>query len=310
MDLKGCFFQKVITPGMQKGLQGSIWIMKILIPVSLLTTLLEWTGAIHFIDSLLRPVMGFLNLPGAAAFPLLIGILVGIYAGIAVMAALPFSVEQITLMGIFMTICHMLIQEGIIQGKSGLHFIPASLLRIGAATLAVLSAAPFLQSSSEVSVAASSWELHSPSFFLMLHAWSFSVIKLGAKIWIIMTAVMILMEILRITGGILYAVRLFSPILRIIGLSPRVVFLWISGTVFGLSYSAAMIMEELRQGNVTQEELKPLHMFIGVHHSIFEDPALFMAMGVPPFWLWIPRLLIAIITVRLYTFWNALRKRV
>lgn len=309
MKLKGCLLQKVITSGMQKGWQGFIWIMKILIPVSLLASLLEWTGAIYCLDSLLRPVMGFLSLPGAAAFPLLMSMLVGIYAGIAVMSALSFSVEQITLMGMFMTICHMLIQEGIIQWRSGLHFIPASLLRIGAATLVVLAAAPFLQSSPEVSVGALSLGKDSPSFFLMLNAWGFSVIHLGVKIWIIITAVMILVEILRITDAVRYGVWLFSPILRILGLSPRVAFLWISGTVFGLSYCAAMIMEEVKQGKLTQEELKPLHMFIGVHHSIFEDPALFVAMGVHPFWLWIPRLLIAMIMVRLYTFWYEFRKR-
>ena len=54
-----------------------------------------------------------------AALPLLIGMLTGVYGGIAAMVVLPFSSAQMTLMAVFILMAHALIQEGIIQGKSG-----------------------------------------------------------------------------------------------------------------------------------------------------------------------------------------------
>lgn len=40
---------------------------------------------------------------------------------------------------------------------------------------------------------------------------------------------------------------------------------------------------------------------IGVNHSMIEDPALFLPLGLPMFWLWIPRLVAAILIAWLYS---------
>lgn len=72
--------------------------LKILLPVSFFTALLERSGWISEIDFLFQPLMGSLNLPSIAAFPLLVGMVTGIYGGIGAMASLPFTYDQITLM--------------------------------------------------------------------------------------------------------------------------------------------------------------------------------------------------------------------
>jgi Fe2+ transport system protein B len=64
--------------GMHKGWDGFIWMMKILVPISLLTASLEWSGWIRHLDFLVQPVMKMLYLPPSAALPLLIGALSGI----------------------------------------------------------------------------------------------------------------------------------------------------------------------------------------------------------------------------------------
>ena len=59
------------------------------------------------------------------------------------MSVLPFSQDQMTLMAIFLLIAHNLIQEGIVQAKSGIHPLKATLFRLVAATLTVIAVAPF-----------------------------------------------------------------------------------------------------------------------------------------------------------------------
>jgi len=61
-----------------------------------------------------------------------------------------------------------------------------------------------------------------------------------------------------------------------------------------------VIVEEAKDGNLTKKELERLHLSIGINHSIVEDPALFLALGLSAFWMWIPRLITAVVAVRLF----------
>ena len=72
-----------------------MWMMKILIPISLFTHLLAYSGWLKHFDFLLAPIMGFLGLPAVAAMPLVAGILTGIYGGIAAMLAFSFTIKLI-----------------------------------------------------------------------------------------------------------------------------------------------------------------------------------------------------------------------
>ena len=51
---------------------------------------------------------------------------------------------------------------------------------------------------------------------------------------------------------------------------------------------------------------------IGINHAMIEDPAIFLSLGLAPFWLWVPRLVTAVVAVRLYDLflrWRRARSR-
>jgi cytochrome b561 len=98
-------------------------------------------------------------------------------------------------------------------------------------------------------------------------------------------------------------VNLFSPFLKIMGLDKKLGFLWMTAIVFGLAYGGAVIVEETKDGSLSKEDLEMLHLSIGINHSMVEDPALFMSLGLSAFWLCVPRLIMAIVTVRLLRLW-------
>jgi Fe2+ transport system protein B len=110
-----------LQAGIKKGWSGFVWMLKIIVPISFLSALIEFSGFINKIDFILEPVMNLLNLSPMAALTLIVGMLTGIYSGIASMVVLPFTINEMTLIAIFLLISHNLIQEGIIQGKSGLN---------------------------------------------------------------------------------------------------------------------------------------------------------------------------------------------
>jgi hypothetical protein len=92
------------------------------------------------------------------------------------------------------------------------------------------------------------------------------------------------------------------------GLSPSTGMLWLTASVFGLSYGAAVIVEETQSKKFKQQDLNRLHLSIGINHSMIEDPALFLPFGLPFLWLWIPRIIAAMAATWLYSFYLSARR--
>ncbi len=301
-------WQAGIKTGLKKGWDGFLWIMKIVLPISFFTALLAWSGWLNRLDFLLAPAMDLLSLPTMAALPLIIGMLANIYGALAAMAVLPFTTAQMTLMGIFLLTAHNLIQEGIIQANSGLHPVKATLFRLGAAVATVLLVAPFLRDGQTMAIPVDVATTAAIPFLQMVKEWAWATLELSIKIFLICMSLLTLLEILKAGGWINNIVKLFSPFLKIMGLDKKLGFLWMTAIVFGLAYGGAVIVEETKDGSLSKQDLEMLHLSIGINHSMVEDPALFMSLGLSAFWLYVPRLIMAIVTVRLMRLWFRFKK--
>ncbi len=298
-----------LISGIRKGWSGFVWMMKIMLPVSFFTMLLDYSGLISRLDFLLSPVMRLLSLPPEAALPLIAGMLTGIYGGIASMVMLPLSADQMTLIAVFILISHNLIQEGIIQGQSGMHPLKATIFRLTASALTVAAVAHFLNPVSAVTAVKSISASGAVSFWAVSEKWGMETAYLSFKIFLIIMGLMTVLGIMKSFNGIPRIVRVLKPVLKLMGLDERVGLLWLTAGIFGIAYGAAVILEEAKEGNLTADELTRLHLSIGINHSMVEDPSLFLSLGLSAFWLWIPRLVTAILAVHLMIIWQKMRNR-
>ncbi len=299
--------------GLKKGLKGFLWMLRILVPVSFATSLLAWSGLLETVSAFLAPVMGILHLPGMAALPLVIGGATGIYGGIAAMSSLPLAPSEATLVAIFLLMAHNLILEGIIQGKSGINGIVVTLFRIGTAGLTTFACGFLLGAPSGVAAAAgvqagaaARARVPFPAF---LESWGLGTVRLAGKILLIITVLLVLLEILKSLGWIRHAVKALRPALRVLGLGEDAGYMWTAAAIFGLAYCAPIIVEEAKAGQLAPRELTKLHLSISINHSIVEDPLLFIAAGVGAFWVFVPRLVVAILAVRLLSLWRGNRSK-
>ncbi|MBF0468445.1 MAG: iron transporter [Desulfamplus sp.] len=298
-----------IESGVKRGVSGYIWLLKILAPISFGTALLVYSGWLYKIDFIIQPVMGMLSLPASAALPLIIGLFTGIYGAIGAMAALPLTIDQMTLIAIFLLISHNLIQESIVQGQSGLNPFIAAGFRLIASFIVTAIVALFLQPADPVTAAASVDALYKTvSFLTMLKGWTTDFGYLAIRIFTIIMPLMVAMELMKSFDLIRHIVRAISPVLSVMGLSRATGVLWLTAAFFGLAYGAAVIVEETRNNTFSRDELTRLHLSIGINHAMIEDPALFLPLGILPFWLWIPRLLAAIITIYVVHLINFVRR--
>ena len=182
------------------------------------------------------------------------------------MVAIPFSTPQMTLMAVFILMAHALIQEGIIQGKSGIHPLKATLVRIGAATVTVLLMVPWVGSSTVMPAAAEGALSASPAFLEMIRHWAWTTFRLTAKIFVIIMVLLTLLELLKAFGWIHPFVRALGPFLRIMGLDQKVGFLWMTRSS---SASTAGRHPGGESGHLSRTTWS-LHLSIGMNHSMVD----------------------------------------
>jgi spore maturation protein SpmB len=248
-------------------------------------------------DVVLKPAMAILSLPPAAALPILVGILSGVYGCIAAMAVLPLAVDHMTIITVFVLIAHSLPQEGIIQAKSGINFVKTTMARLAAAIATCLVVAVCIGPDDGGAAATASNLREIPSFWPFLQTWLIEMLRLCIKILAILFGVMITIELMKEFNLIDLLVRLFGPVLKMMGLDRRAGVLWLTGVLFGLSYGGAVIVEQSRELHLSPKEVEKLQLSIGINHSMIEDPLLFLPFGIHPVWLLVPRLAAAILAV-------------
>jgi len=296
-----------LRAGTRKGWSSFGWICKLLLPTAFLVTLVQWGGLLSQVEYLLNPLMRLINLPGEAALPIISGMLIGPYTTIAIITVIPFTLGQMTLIAIFVMIAHSLIVEGIIQHKSGINVAKITPIRIAAAILAVLVVSQFFADTTQGVVVPPELMATTP-FIEVLKTWAIDMGRLLIKVFIIIMAVMIGLESLKSLGWMEYLLNFSQPVMKILGLSHRTALLWVTAVVFGLLYGGAVIIEEAKKGALTKAELERLHISIGINHSMVEDPALYLALGLNGFWLWVPRFVMAVIAVQVYRATKYLKK--
>jgi Fe2+ transport system protein B len=301
-------WQTALRLGLRKGVSGYLWMLKILLPVSLATTLLECSGWLAGLDGLLGPVMGVIGLPSQAALPILAGLMAGIYACIAAMSVLPLSPEQMTIVTVFILIAHSLPQEAAIQARSGIHFVKSTGVRLCAALAASVVVAWILQPGAGAQPA---WGAAlSPAALALgpvLLKWGMETLRLCLKILVIIVAVMILIELVKAYRLVDRCAVLLAPVLKIMGLDRRAGLLWLTGALFGLVYGGAVIVEQSRELGLGREEIEKLQLSIGINHAVIEDSLLFLPFVVSPVYVWLPRLAAAIAVVYLVALQHKLR---
>lgn len=119
--------------GLKKGLDTTVTVGKILVPVYFIVTILKHTPVMGYIAYIFKPVMQLVGLPGEAAVPFVVGNLINLYAGIGAISALALTPKEITIISVMLCFSHSLILETAICKKIGISAAFIVLMRQGLA---------------------------------------------------------------------------------------------------------------------------------------------------------------------------------
>jgi spore maturation protein SpmB len=101
---------------------------------------------------------------------------------------------------------------------------------------------------------------------------------------------MIALEIAQANGLLQRLNRILARPFQKIGLSEEGAFPVVVAMVFGLTFGSGVIINHVREGKVTEREVKIMGSFIAIAHALIEDTIIFLTLGAPLLVLLVPRL--------------------
>ncbi|WP_456428265.1 nucleoside recognition domain-containing protein [Nitratifractor sp.] len=248
---------------------SSVWIViKLVIPISILADVLQYSGWLAKVAFLFEPFTAILGLPPEATLSILAGVGLNLYAAVAFAAPLSMSPEQWTVLAIFLGICHSLPVENAVMKRLGISMRYSYILRLGAGLgIAAIVAHSGLAGGTAVGKTAIPELPHYVSWREMLGASLSHALSLALKIALLVSLLILLMDGIKAL-----------PFLREIRHLGRGFTLTV-GVILGITYGAGILIREREQGALGRGDLLFIGTFLMICHAIIEDTMLFVLFG-------------------------------
>lgn len=295
--MKKQFRKDIFLPACRKSGYTIWWLLKIILPVSLLVRLLDFYGLLTLMAGLLDPVFVYLGLPGSTAIVFITSIFLPLYAPLAIITSMSIGLRELTILALMCQISHNLPVESAIQAKTGTPFWTVTALRITMSIVVGLVLNLILPQDMGTPAFIRTEVMAVTSLSGVLLLWLKSSLQVMLLITVIVFSLNLLYRLLDVYRLIPKLSRGVEPLLRFFGLPASTAFLWLIGYIVGLAYGGALMMDQMRDGKVNRTDANLLNYHLAMSHSVLEDNLLFVALGVSLWWILGVRFVIAWIVV-------------
>lgn len=274
-------------PGQVVSLLAETWLtswelIRITIPVVIVTKIADELGLVDLLSVVLDPVMALLGLPGSLGLVWATAMLTSLYGGIAVFAALAPGLElnsaQITVLCSAMLIAHSLPIELSVSTRAGAKFWPIAAIRLlGALLYGWLLHQCCTMFGLWQEPATLLFKATPPSADLL--QWGGGQLQNLVMIVVIIFAIVLAMRIFRASGLLGLVERGMAPVLPFFGMGRQAAPLTVVGMIMGIGYGGALIIRETATGKLAREEVLNSMILMGLCHGLVEDTLIMMAIG-------------------------------
>lgn len=291
---------ETIKKGAIVGLKTTWTLGKVIFPVTLIVTLLQHTPLLDWVINWISPIMGWFGLSGDAAIPLVLGNFLNLYAGIGAILTLDLTVKEVFILAVMLSFSHNLIIESTVAAKVGIKIWVIVLVRLGLAFISAIVINLVWNGGSELA----KYGFVSPTSEEQISGWG-SILLNGVEkaslgifqLAIIVIPLMVVIQILKELKWLDVFSRWMTPITKALGMKENTSTTLASGILFGLAFGAGVMIQAVKEDNVSKKDLTLAFIFLVACHAVVEDTLIFVPLGIPV----LPLLLIRVITATLLT---------
>jgi hypothetical protein len=290
------------------------FLLKIMIPISIIVKILEHFGAIEIIGQYLSPAMGIVGLPGDFGLVIATAMITNIYGALIVFFQLSilnsYTVAQVTILASMMLIAHTLPIEARIAQKAGVRLWFTLTFRILCAFLFGLI----------LNITFSRFNLFQNENILLwepeytdptLIQWVLGQVGYYIMIFLIILGLVLLMRVLKTTGALERLNNVLKPGVEFLGMSKNAAILPIIGMTLGLAYGGGLIVKEAKSRLISKKDVFLSLSFMDLSHSLIEDTLLTLAIGASIFGILFGRIIFTIfVMIILIKIINHLSKKI
>lgn len=283
--------------GLKAGLRTTWTLGKIIFPITLLVTMLQYTPVLPFIIDFIAPVMGIFGLSGDAAIPLVLGNALNLYAGIGGILSLELTVKEVFILAVMLSFSHNIFIETGVALKVGVKLWVVLVVRFGLAALSGIIINLVWKGGAETAQygfspeTAANPEGWMAIFLLGLEKASFGILQLA----MIVIPLMLMIQILKDKGALQRISNSMGPLTKLLGIQKNASLTLASGLVFGLAMGAGVMIQAVQEDGVSKKDATLAFIFLVACHAIVEDTLIFVPLGIPIWPLFIIRLVTALV---------------
>lgn len=309
-ESKNGIFHEIFYVGFKEAVKSSFGIFKIMLPVSLLMAILNYFGIVDWLSVIFQPITNLLGLSGKAILPLLSGYLINTYSAIALMISLELPMKEIAILSSMVLLSHTLPVELSIQKKAGGNMGLLFLIRVGSSIITgivlniVLPNESVIISSETQAIAT----VATTSLLVVLKSWVQDNVTTIIKIFVINIVISVVFKCLIKFRVVDKLSSLLKPIMFIFGLGKECAPYWLIANVIGLIYGAGILITANENKDLGKEEIRRLNVSICSMHSIIQETANFLVLGVSILVLIVPRFITAVVSVWVYNMVTGLKR--
>ncbi len=296
-----------VKQGIMNGLHTTWTLGKVIFPVTLIVSLLQYTPVLPWLFDKLAPFMSVFGLSGEAAIPLVLGNLLNLYAAIGGILTLELTVKEVFIIAVMLSFSHNLLIETSVALKSGVKLWIVLSVRIGLALVAAFIINLVWPGGSEmVQYGLITANETAPVGMAAIFLAGLQKAVLGTlQLAMIVIPLMIGIQILKDLKWLDVFTGWMAPVTRGLGMNENTALVLTAGLIFGLAYGAGVLLQAVKEDGVSKKDATLAFIFLVACHAVVEDTLIFVPLGIPVFPLFIIRLCTAIaLTLIVSRIWN------
>ena len=286
-------------------------LLKVMVPAIIIVKMLDMLGGTQWLAGMLAPFMQFVGLPEQLGLVWATAILTNIFTAMVVFVdvttALELSVAQVSVIGILMLLSHSVPIEGAVAKMVGVSWrLTISLKLGGGLLLAALVNWFYTTLDYQQQTAVLVWQGERQEQSMM--QWGSDQLQLLLSIFFIISALIILLRILKKIGVESLLQKLLSPVFKLLNITKGASNITITGLTLGLSYGAGLLISEVKNGNISKKDILLSISFLSLAHSLIEDTLLILLLGADVLAILWMRIVFAVIIIALLSKYISIRQ--